>query len=323
MIFIIQKQSYHHKGKAIMNHATFASLVFRISIDTPLALFYTVSSTFFEFARRQGKGMNLSIKTGLLALSISIIFTGAAHAGLLNTDGAEPVEPNHVEVEINGSYMTDNSKRGSVTTRSRSTDGDISVTAGITKGLDIAFSLPYTFGSREKLNGELTSRTDGFNDMTVDLKFQFLDLDGLKLAIKPGIILPTGKSSEGLSDEKFGFAAALLATKEFHGGKSVLHANADYGRHNFKDDAVRDATRPDFFTFSIACEAEADESLKFAVEMGVASNSNKADNTPHAYGTVGAKYVIVKALEGYAGIKAGLTSPEADLAALFGLVLKF
>lgn len=267
--------------------------------------------------------MLLRIKTGLLAVIMSIITAGVAWAGLLNTDGAEPVEPKQAEVEFNGSYMADSSKSGGVNTQSRSADGDITITAGITKGIDIAVTLPYTFGSRNKVNNDLTSRTDGFNDMIIDLKFKFLDIGGLKLAFKPGIILPTGKGSEGLSDEKFGFAAALLATKEFSDGKVAVHANADYGRHNFKDDAVRDATRPDFFTLSMACEAEVAESLKFAVETGLASNSNKADNTPHAYGTVGAKYIIVKELEGYAGIKTGFTAPEADLAALFGLILKF
>lgn len=267
--------------------------------------------------------MSLRVKSTTLVVAISIFIAGTAHAGLLNTDSADPVEAKHVEVELNGSYMADNSKDGGVTTRSRSTDGDISVTAGIAKGMDIAFSLPYTFGSREKVNGDLTSRTDGFNDMTVDLKYQFLEINGLKLAIKPGIILPTGKSSEGLSDEKFGFAAALIATREFYDGKVAVHANADYGRHNFKDDAVRDATRPDFFTFLIACEAEAAAGLKLAVEVGFATNSNKADNTPHVYTTVGAKYELSRVLEGYAGIKTGLTAPEADLAALLGIVLKF
>jgi len=267
--------------------------------------------------------MRLRVKPTTLVVALSIFIAGTAHAGLLNTDSADPVEAKHVEVEFNGSYMTDNSKSGGVMTKSRSTDGDISVTAGVTKRMDIAVTLPYTFGSREKVNGNLISRTDGFNDITVDLKYQFLDFDGLKLAIKPGVILPTGSSSEGLSDEKFGFAAALIATREFYEGKFALHANADYGRHNFKDDAVRDATRPDFFTFLIACEAEAAAGLKLAAEMGIATNSNKADNTPHVYGTVGAKYELSRMLEGYAGIKTGLTAPEADLAALLGIVLKF
>ena len=265
--------------------------------------------------------MHLRVKTASLLIALSIIITGAAHAGLLNTDGAEPVEAKHVEVELNGSYMADNSKRGTV--KVRSTDGDITITAGVAREMDIAFTLPYTYGARRTVNGDLISRAEGFNDMTVDLKFQFLDLDGLKLAIKPGIILPTGKSSEGLSDRKFGYAAFLLATKEFHEGKYALHANAGYGRHNFKDDAVRDANRPDIFSFSIACEAEIAERLQLAAEMKIATNADKTSDTPHAFAIFGAKYELSKSLEGYAGVKAGLTTPEADVAALLGIVLKF
>lgn len=265
----------------------------------------------------------MGIKIIANMLVIGALFTTTAYAGLLSTDSAEPVEAKHVELELNGSYMADNTNSGGVTTKTRSTDSDITLTVGIANKTDIAICLPYTFGSREKINGNLTSRQDGFNDMSVDLKFQFLELDGLKMAIKAGIILPTGKRSERLSDEKIGFATALIATREFYNGKFAMHFNADYGHHNFKNDAVRDATRPDFFAFSVACEAETGEQLKLAAETGIATNSDKTDNRLHAFMTVGAKYELSKLLEGYAGIKAGLTSPEVDAAILFGIILKF
>lgn len=267
--------------------------------------------------------MYFRMKHMMLMLSASLCFCGPARAGLLNTDTAEPVAPQHVEIEFNGSYTADSSTDNGVKTKTRSTDGDISITAGVVKGVDIAVSLPYTFSSREKVAGQLTASTDGWNDMTVDLKLQVYENGAFKFAVKPGIILPTGSSSAGLSDGKFGFSTALIASGEFYEGKLALHANADYGRHNFKDDAVRDTTKPEFFAFSLACEAETAEGTIIAAEAGFATNSDKADNTPHAYSTVGVRRELSPLLEWYAGIRAGLTSPEADVAALFGIVLKF
>lgn len=267
--------------------------------------------------------MNKRINTILAFMALSSVLASTAYAGLLVTDGAGSVEAKQVEVELNGSYAYDKDGDGSDATRTYSTDGDITVTAGIVKGLDIAIGLPYTFNTREKISEEPTEKSDGFNDVSVDLKYQFLEMEGLKLAIKPGVILPTGKESEGLSDGKFGFTAALLATKEFAEGKYLLHANTGYERHNYEDADVKDTTRQDIFTFSIAAEAEVADGLVLALDMGLATSDDKESDIPPAYTLVGAKYEITEMLEGYAGVKFGITSPEDDVTALFGAVFTF
>lgn len=253
----------------------------------------------------------------------SILATTAVHAGLLVTDGADPVEAKHVEVELNGSYLYDKTKDGGMTTKNSSTDGDITLTAGIVKGLDIAVGLPYTFNNKEKINDNLTARSEGFNDITVDLKYQFLVKNGLNLAFKPGVILPTGNTSQGLSDGHSGFALALLATGEFAEGKLQFHANAGYVSHNYKDVAVKNFTHGDVYNVSIACEAEIAEGLKFAADTGIATNTDRASKTQPAYALIGAKYELSKMLEGYTGMRFGLNKPEVDVTALFGAVLKF
>lgn len=256
-------------------------------------------------------------------MAILLVLTGIAHASLLVTDGAEPVAAKHVEVELNGSYLNDRSDNGGVMTKTNSTGGDLTITAGITKSLDGTVVVPYTFSGRDTVDTVDTVRTEGFNDITITCKYKFFEADGVKLAIKPGLILPTGKSSAGLSDGKFGYTAALLATREFNKGTVLLHANAGYQRHNYKDDAVMVATRQDLFTFSIACEAEIAAGMKLAADTGLATNSDRAGTTPPAYALIGVKYELTRMLEGYAGVKFGLTGPEADVTALFGAVLKF
>lgn len=256
-------------------------------------------------------------------LASGVLMAAPAQAGLLATDGAGTVATQHLELELNGSYANDTESSGGVTTKSHSTDADMTVTAGVADNLDVSLALPYTFSAGEKENDTQTSRAEGFNDMTVQLKYQFLEYDGLKVSLKPGLILPTGKEKEGLSDGRFGFTAWFVATKEFSEGKYALHANAGYERHNYKDDAVDTTSRSDIFAFSLAGEAEVAEGLKLQTEWGFSTNSDKTSNTPLVFVTAGGTYEITKILEVYAGVKFGLTSPEDDVTALYGLKVKF
>lgn len=267
--------------------------------------------------------MHLRIKAVTLLITVSTTLTGTAHAGLLNTGSADPVAAKHAEVELNGSYAANKAQSSGATIKSRATNGDVTVTAGIVRGVDISATLPYTFAAGEKKDGTLTRNADGLNDMALELKYQFYERDGLKLAVKPGAILPTGNESEKLSDGKAGFTAALLATREFNDGKLAFHANTGYERHNYKSSAIRKSSRHDIFTFSAACEAEAAEGLLIVADAGLVTNPDRASSTPPAYALVGVKYEFIKALEGYAGVKTGLTKPEDDLAGLFGITLKF
>lgn len=267
--------------------------------------------------------MNLHLKTTALLIALMSLSAHTVSAGLLLTDNADPVEIRHLELEINGIYQDDSEKSSGVSIRTSSTDADITMTTGVARGLDLAVVLPYTVTGREEVNGSMTSRVDGFSDMTVDLKYQFLDLGGVKLAVKPGIILPTGKYSEGFSDGRAGFRAKLIATKEFHEGKVALHANAGYEQHDYRDAAVRETTRGSIYSFSAACEVEVAGGLKIALDSGIYTNLDKNSNTPHAYALTGAKYEFDKAVEVYAGMVVGLTNPEADLIARYGIVFKF
>lgn len=265
----------------------------------------------------------MGIKIVAIILVLGTLLAKTAEAGLLATDSAEPVEAGQVETELNGAYIIDKAEQGGVTAKCHSTETDLTVTAGVVKGLDVSVGIPYTITAREKLAGESESHVDGFNDMNIDLKLQLLEISGLKLAVKPGVVLPTGKRSNGLSDGRFGFSAALLATKEFAEGKFLLHANAGYERHNYQDSGVRAASRSAIYSVSVACEAEIADGLTLGLDTGLATNPDNSNDTPPAYALGGATYAAAELLDIYAGIKVSLTEPEDDVTALFGAKLKF
>jgi len=267
--------------------------------------------------------MKLCANAVIFFLLIFLLNARMTHAGLLTTDAAEPVVAGQIEAELNGAYIFDKAEQGGVTAKCHSTETDLTVTAGVVRNLDISVGLPYTITAREKLEGEPESHVEGFNDMNIDLKLLIMKSSGFKMAIKPGVIIPLGESSSGLSDGRFGFTAALLTSKEFAEGAFLLHANAGYARHNYQDSAVRDASRSDIYYFSVAGEAEIASGLTLGLDTGLATNSDNSNNTPPAYALGGITYAAGELFDIYAGIKVSLTEPEDDLTALLGAKLKF
>lgn len=267
--------------------------------------------------------MTIRLTTSAFLLALICLSAQNVSAGLLLTDNADPVEVRHLEVEINGTYQSDDEKSAGVLTSTSSASADITLTAGIAPYLDMAVVLPYTFDGHEEVDGKLTSRVEGFNDMTVDLKYQLLDLDGVRLALKAGIILPTGNSNDGLSDGRPGFGTKLITTKEFHGGTVALHVNAGYQQHDYRDSSVRESTRNQIYSFSAACEAQMAKGFRIALDSGLSTNPDRSSSTPPAYALAGATYELGTAVAAYAGLETGLTKPAADLIARYGFVLKF
>ncbi len=259
-----------------------------------------------------------------LILLVGIFLSTTAQAGLLATDSAGTVESKKAEIELNGSYSYDKSVNSSgVHARNDSTDGDVTVTVGVVKDMDITVTLPYTFSCREAENNVLTNMTEGLNDLTISLKYQFFEHEGYSIAVKPGLILPTGKESKGLSDGKTGFSASLIVTKELSEGTYAVHANAGYERHNYRDEGKVVISRSNIFSLLLAGEAEVFDRLKLQAEWGISTNPDNTSNTTLAFVTAGGTYAYTKSFEMHAGAKFGISSSETDVSALFGLKLKF
>jgi len=256
-----------------------------------------------------------------LAICFALTTAGTALAGPpLATDDAGTVDVGKVEIELNGSYGYDKHTADGSTTKTNTVDGEVKITTGLYKDLGISLAIPYLFNERSNVDGDI-SNADGFGDMTLELKYKFAELGGVSLAIKPSVIMPTGKYSAGLSEGRWQFGGTLIATKEFADGAYALHANLGYEYHHYREDDG--SQRRNLWSGSIAGEAEVAKGLFAVADFGLASNPDKASNDLPVYALTGLRYEINDHLDVDAGIKFGLTKPETDLTAVYGLVLKF
>ena len=265
-----------------------------------------------------------ALRTTVISLSLSLLITGTALAGPpLATDDAGTVEPGKVEIELNGSYTHDRETVAGCTTRTNTTDAEVKVTTGLYKNLGISLALPYNINERTRENGQLVGRNDGFGDMTLEIKYAFAELAGVSFAIKPAIIMPTGSYSAGFSEGRWQFGSTLIATKEFEEGRYALHANLGYERHDYRTAELRASTRSDIWSGSLAGEMELSKGLFAVADFGLASTAYKATRQLSACALTGIRYEINGHLDLNAGVKLGLTRPEDDLTALYGIAMKF
>lgn len=265
-----------------------------------------------------------ALRTTTIALSLSLLFTGSALAGPpLATDDAGTVDVGKAEIELNSSYTHDKESAAGVSTRSSTFDSEMKITTGLYKNLGFSVAIPYTISQRVKENDQLIGTADGFGDMTVELKYAFAKACGTTLAIKPAIIIPTGKYSAGLSDGRWQLGTTLIATREFAEGTYALHVNLGYAYHNYRNSNAREAMRSDLWSGSVAGEAKLMKGLTAVVDFGLATNPDKQSDELPVYALTGVRYEIDDHLEANAGVKVGLTKPEDDISVLYGLVLKF
>lgn len=257
-----------------------------------------------------------ALRTTIVSLSFTLLTAASAFAGApLETDDAGTVDVGKFEIGISGSYMSN--KEGAAKTTSH--DAELSLGTGIYKNLGISVALPYNMSTREKDSGVLVGKDDGFGDMSVDIKYAFAEVSGVNLAIRPGVVLPTGKSS--MTEDHLQLTTTLIATKEFSDGAYAMHANLGYEFHTYKDS--NEGMRRNLWSASLAGEAELAKGFIAVADFGLTSNEDKASNDLPAYALAGARYEINDNFEVNAGVKLGLTKPEDDISVLYGLVMKF
>jgi len=265
-----------------------------------------------------------ALRTTLIACSLTLVTAASALAGPpLATDDAGTVDVGALEVEINGSYATDKQRAGGTTCKASAADGEIKISTGLFTNLSGSLALPYSYSLREKEDGELSHKTKGLGDLVLEFKYAVTEAAGVRFAIKPMLVMPTGRYSEGLSEGHWHGGMTLIASKEFADGQYALHANLGYEHHRYRTHAIKSSTHGNLWAGSVAGEAELVKGLVVVADIGIATNPHKGDHELPVYALTGARYEINELLDINAGVRFGLTSPETDVTALYGVVLKF
>lgn len=242
----------------------------------------------------------------------SILFCSSAAfaAHPLITDDAGTMGASKAQLELNGEIGHD--KEDGITTKTR--QGDACFSYGFSELVDLVIDLPYVHVRTSDDTAAITE--NGFSDTSIAVKWRFYEDDGLSLALKPGLTLPTGDDEDGLGAGKVGYNLFFITTKEM--APWAFHLNLGY----IKNENTL-AEEEDIWHASIASTVEVASNLTAVVNLGVERNADKLAGTDPAFFLAGLIYAMSDNLDLDCGIKFGLNDPETDRTVLAGITWKF
>lgn len=213
---------------------------------------------------------------------------------------------------------------GPVLQRSRSTLFNPVLTYGITDTVDVAVGLSH-LRNRVSENGAITEDASGKSDSTLELKWRFYEQDGVSLALKPGVSLPTGDETRGLGNGRASWGVNLIA--DYEAAPWVWLANIAYSRARFKLPQDQADNRSDLWRLSGGAEYSVRKDLRLVGELGV--RTNDARNDPllpgrHAqYAMAGVIYSPTEKIDFDIGLRKGLNRAETDTVLLIGAAFRW
>jgi hypothetical protein len=254
----------------------------------------------------------------LIAVFIFSSLSNAAHP--LITDDTGTQGKGKFQLEINSEFGYDKEKEEGATTKETGSEVAGILSYGITDSMDVVFGLPYQWNKAWE-DGDMTSDEDGVSDMSIELKWRFYEAEGLCLALKPGITLPTGNEEKGLGSGRMSYGLTFITTKEIE--PWAFHLNLAYTHNEYKLEEDKDANRKDIWHASLASQVEVIKDLSLVANIGVEKNADKASNTHPVFLLGGLIYSLSENIDIDFGYKAGLNKPETDNTILAGMAIRF
>jgi len=249
-----------------------------------------------------------------LALCMAILTpTGAWATHPLVTDDAGTQGQGHFQLEVNGQY--DHDKDNGITNTGGQTAA--TVTYGITDVIDVAVGVPYLWINEKSDDRLINSSENGVSDATLDVKLRFYERDGLSIAVKPGLSLPTGDDDKSLGTGKLGYHLYMIGTQEV--GSWTFLANLGY----IRNETNVDTDEKNIWHVSIATICALDDHWKIAANAVAERNTDKDGDNDPVSALAGVIYSPTKDIDLDFGIKRGVTSSETDWLLLAGMTFRF
>jgi hypothetical protein len=262
--------------------------------------------------------MKRTLSAALTVVCLSLTLPAyAAHP--LATDDTGTQGKLKFQVETTAEFGWDKETSNNSTTKSDYQTLNVAVTAGVLDSLDLVLSYPYTWQHSEDNTGTLFDNS-GLNDLSLALKWRFLELGPASFALKPSVTFPTASRDRYLGTGRPAYGATLISTVEFK--PVAVHANIGYTNQQYTD-ADKDGSRHHLWNLSLAGSVEVMKGLQLVAEIGTVTNPDTANTTWPTFMTGGVIYSVIENLDVSLGVKGGLTAPETDIALLAGVTFRF
>lgn len=252
------------------------------------------------------------IEKVMLGLAMTLLTAGVAFgAHPLITDDTGTQGKGNFQLEVNSEFAHEDEDGATENSMEVATI----LSCGIADTVDIVLGAPYQW-LRVKEDGDTVLKESGLSDMTVEMKWRFLEREKFSLALKPGISLPTGDAEKGLGSGKVAYSVFLISTYEVQ--PLAIHANLGYIRNENDADEQKN-----LWHASVAAGYSVSGKLTIVGNIGIERNTDRNIDTHPAFILGGLIYSIREYLDIDFGVKGGLNEPDTDYSILAGLAWRF
>lgn len=260
-----------------------------------------------------------SLIASIITASLLAFTCNAFAAHPLSTDDAGTQGMLKFQVEATGEFSWDKDSTDGVTTKTNQQNLGLTFTAGLLDSLDASIAFPFML---QQITQDSTTIRDnsGLTDITLALKWRFIELGPVSLAIKPSVTVPNGDQGRGLGNGRAIYSATLISTVDLK--PVAIHANLGYTHQDYVD-AVRPENRTDLWKMSLAATVELMQGLQVVAEMGTSTNTLHSSNVWPSFVTGGIIYSLTDKLDLDVGVRGGFNKPSTDLMLLAGATFRF
>jgi hypothetical protein len=193
------------------------------------------------------------------------------------------------------------------------------VTGGVSDSIDLIAAYSYTRQS-VKNHGVINLDNSGFNDLSLGVKWRFLEAGQFNLAIHPTVAIPTASYNRGLGAGRPSYNTTLISTIDLK--PVVVSANVGYTYRTYPG-AASDTGHKNLLNLSLATTAAVTPHLQLMAEIVGYSNPGNTSSAWPVFMTGGASYSLMDSLDVDLGIRGGLTSTATDISLLTGCTVRF
>lgn len=298
------------------------------------------------------KPIKLFIRTACLIIPFVVVTSTAFALHPLITEDTGTQGKGKFELEFGFAYERDNylwerksmqslldNEQGKGSARDRLYEFGAALAYGISDSIDIELGLPfqharstekgiyscYDLGGSEPFWYEprrSKSSVAGPSDMSLDIKWKFLEIGPSSFVLKPVMVFPTGNEDDGLGAGLMGFEGYLVSTIDL--SPLFIHINLGYIRSSNNQNE-----REDLWHISAALEFWViKEQLRLVGDAGFERNPDKSSRLQDVYVLGGIIYSPNPNIDLDLGFKsslspAGSESPGADYSILGGTTIRF
>lgn len=183
---------------------------------------------------------------------------------------------------------------------------DAVLSYGVARNADVQVGLPWIRHAGGHGNG----------DVSLDLKWRFLERGPLSLGLKPAVTLPTGDEARRLGAGRAGWGSLLILSYDL--GSWAFHAHAGYKR-NRNSLGERESLKH----LSGAVAVQAAPGVKVLVDVARTTSADPSESRAERYLVFGAIWSVGKDLDLDLGLKVGAGGAALDEALLLGLTARW